>query len=653
MTVLAAAPAPLISANRRIFIMSALLLTTGLESLDNSFVPISFRDMIDDLDTSTSVIVWVTLGYFIAATGPMLFLARVGDRIGQARLFQMGTAVWALAMIACTWAPDVSTLIAFRMVQGLGLGMFLPATFSIGAQVYPESQRGRALGLLAAGNAIGFVLGPIFAGFLLDAYDWHAIFASRIPFGILAIALAYAAFAGTHVFASEKRRENYDFVGALLLTLCFLGILFGFNRLPVEDNHLDWFVWAVLAAGIVFFVLFIRQEQRSPDPLLDVTLFRISPVFTKTAIAYIAMFASFPVILFVLPIFMLVGMEVRPWDMGLILAVGALCTFLLSPFAGRLADRYGAARMCTIGTLLAVAAFLSLLLIDVNGSPLWLLVPLALRGVGMGLFFSPNNALLMSSVPKEHMGMAAGMIGTLRQAGFAIGMAVIAALFTALQDGFEGGWSREALHLISPDTAFVLTRVVEEGGNWSPEMMLFILRMSAIVCSGVLILTLVNSMPRLQMTSRRQLAVLGVAAVASVGGAILFASLSGIQVQADSSAAIVRSADDEEPVAFGSASREAIVLAAITYATAADAFGDQCAVCHGEDGHGLPDLGVDLIASAFIPSASDSDLASFIRSGRDTDAPGNLTGRAMPAFPDLEPRSIDLLVAYVRGLRYR
>jgi MFS family permease len=160
MTVLAAAPAPLISANRRIFIMSALLLTTGLESLDNSFVPISFRDMIDDLDTSTSVIVWVTLGYFIAATGPMLFLARVGDRIGQARLFQMGTAVWALAMIACTWAPDVSTLIAFRMVQGLGLGMFLPATFSIGAQVYPESQRGRALGLLAAGNAIGFVLGP-------------------------------------------------------------------------------------------------------------------------------------------------------------------------------------------------------------------------------------------------------------------------------------------------------------------------------------------------------------------------------------------------------------------------------------------------------------------------------------------------------------
>jgi EmrB/QacA subfamily drug resistance transporter len=653
MTVLAAAPTPSISFNRRIFVMAALLLSTALASLDSSFVPIAFRDMIDDLDTSTSVIVWVSLGYLIAATGPMLFLARIGDRIGQARLFQIGTAVYSLAMIACTWAPDVGSLVALRAVQGLGMGMFLPATFSIGTQVYPESQRGRVLGLLAAGNAFGFVLGPIFASFLLDAYDWRAIFAARIPIGILAIALAYAAFAGTHKFASPKRRQTYDFIGALLLTFCFTGLLFGFNRLPVEDNHLDWFVWGVFAIGIAMFALFVRQERRTPDPLVDVELFRLSPTFTKTAIAFVAMFASFPVTLFVLPIFMIAGMEVRPWDIGIILGVGALSTFLTSPFAGRLADRYGAARICTIGTLMAVTGFMSLLLIEIDTPPLWLLIPLILKGVGTGLFFSPNNALLLSSVPKEHIGMAAGMIGTLRQAGYALGLAVIASLFTALQDGFESGWSRAALQLLSPDSATAVARMFEEGGIWSPEMMLYIFRVSAIICSGILILTLVNSIPRLQMTVRRHAAAFGLAAVVAVGGVLVFGSLSSVSIQGSAATAASRPDGFKQPVAFGMSSRVAKALPPVVYATPADAYGDRCAACHGSDGRGLPDLGVDLTVSHFIAGASDPDLAAFIVSGRAVGAPENRTGRDMPGFADLDPRSMDLLVAYVRGLRFR
>src|SRR5262245_23780714 len=106
--------------------MTALLLATAMASLDSSFMPLAFPDMIDDLDSSTNEIVWVALGYLITATGPMLLAARLADAFGHVRMFQVGTVVYSLAMIACTWAPDVPVLIGLRLVQGLGMAMFLP-----------------------------------------------------------------------------------------------------------------------------------------------------------------------------------------------------------------------------------------------------------------------------------------------------------------------------------------------------------------------------------------------------------------------------------------------------------------------------------------------------------------------------------------------
>ena len=120
----------------RASLMSGLVIATVMGSLDSSFVPLTFQDLIVKLDTSTSVVVWVALGYLIAATGPMLFFARVGDRSSHARLFRIGTLVYGAAMTACGLAPDVAWLIALRCVQGLGMALFLPATFALAARAY-------------------------------------------------------------------------------------------------------------------------------------------------------------------------------------------------------------------------------------------------------------------------------------------------------------------------------------------------------------------------------------------------------------------------------------------------------------------------------------------------------------------------------------
>jgi len=620
------------SRGRVLLIMSALLLSTLMASLDSSFLPLAFPDMIDDLDSSTSEIVWVALGYLIAATGPMLLAARIADAFGHVRLFQAGTVIYSLAMIACTFAPDVPVLIGLRLVQGLGMALFLPTTFAIATRIYGPEQRGRALGLLQAANAAGFILGPIFAGWLLDAYDWRATFASRIPFAILTIGLAVFALDFRQPMAVAGASRRFDIAGALYLTLALFGVLFGCTRLPVEDNHLDPLAWAIFAAGFVFFWLFLRRERTCPEPLIDLGLFTGSPAFTRACIAFAAMFASLPLTLFVLPIVLINGLEMRAWDVGFIMAVSAVCTTVMSPWAGRAADRWNAEWLASAGALVRGTGYLMLLLVTVNTTPGSLYLPLIVIGLGTGLFFSPNNALLLANAPPERAGMVSGLFGTIRQAGYALGFALIASLFAATQDYYETNWTRTGFGHLTPDTAGQLTTIFEEGGIWSPEMLIFILRVSAIVCAAILLLALFNSLPRLAMTGRRQIAALGASVGAAFLGVYALVMLvpGGVVVRED-----LADAAEASPAvaAFGMPVRLAVATTAVVPAAApGDRFAENCVACHGTDRRGVPGLGVSLADSAYVRQASEAELRAFLRKGRMPDDKASVTGRAMPAF---------------------
>lgn len=501
MTDTAANTGPDLSATRRKTIISTLLLATVMASLDSSFTPIAFADMIDDLDTSTAVVVWVALGYLIAATGPMLIMARLADRFGRATLFKLGATLYSGAMIACGFAPDIDTLILLRAVQGVGMAMFLPTTFTLATEVYPPNERGKALGLMAAGNAFGFVLGPIFAGWLLDAYDWRALFVARIPLAMITILLAWSVLGP--IGRVLRKRDYYDLPGAIFLTIALFGLLFGFNRLPVEDNHLELWVWVIFVAGLVFFWLFLRHERKCSDPLVDLNLFRDHPIFTKASAAFTFMFVSMPVYLFVLPILLLNGLEMLAWDVGLIMAIIAVVTTLTATPAGRLADRFGAAIPCVFGAISTLIGYGILFLVPLDNPIPMLIAGMIFTGLGVGLFTSPNNALILSDVPPERMGMSSGLIGTFRQTGYAVGFAVIASLFTAVQDYLEEAWTIYAMSPLSIDAAHMSVGFFDAGSVNSPEVLIFIFRMTAIICAAATIPMIVNSIPNIRMTAAR------------------------------------------------------------------------------------------------------------------------------------------------------
>ena len=645
----------------RIFlIMSSLVLSSVMASLDSSFTPIAIPDMIDKLDSSTSEIVWVALGYLIAASGPMLLAAKMADGLGHARFFQIGTLIYGLAMIACAWAPDANTLIILRFIQGFGMALFLPTTFAIATAMYGPDKRGSALGILQAANAVGFVMGPVFAGWLLDAYDWTAIFWSRIPFAILAILLAFLALGFKHPFRFSKRQQTYDYLGAVYLTLSLYGILYGCNKLPVEDNHLDPLVWIIFTLGFALFFLFIKQERQHPDPLIDLSLFTKSNDFTKASIAFASVFASFPVYLFILPIIMINGLEMKAWDAGLALGLAALATLIISPIAGNLSDRAGPEKLCMSGAILTGVGYMLLFLVNADSTVLSILPAMALIGAGTGLFFSPNNNLMLASAPPERAGMVSGLFGVLRQSGYALGFAVTASLFTAIQNWFDLEWAYSSVKLGSLQSADSITNIYHQGSQWSPETLVFILHIGVLLCSSILIITLVNSIPKIRLQTSRQISVI----LASLIVAVLTMgsySLNAPGIIDDSEDQSIIKANTPNVLAFGMSSRNYDLGLEVSSTNTEvmdnikpDEISNQsylmrCGFCHGSNLEGIPSLGITLEDSLFLQNMDINQTIEFLKAGRMPNSEDSISGGVMPGFSWLPESELEEIATFIKS----
>ena len=645
----------------RIFlIMSSLVLSSVMASLDSSFTPIAIPDMIDKLDSSTSEIVWVALGYLIAASGPMLLAAKMADGFGHARFFQIGTLIYGLAMIACAWAPDANTLIILRFIQGFGMALFLPTTFAIATAMYGPDKRGSALGILQAANAVGFVMGPVFAGWLLDAYDWTAIFWARIPFAILAILLAFLALGFKYPFRFSKRQQTYDYLGAAYLTLSLYGILYGCNKLPVEDNHLDPLVWMIFTLGFVLFFLFIKQERKHPDPLIDLSLFTKSNDFTKASIAFASVFASFPVYLFIFPIIMINGLEMKAWDAGLALGLAALATLVISPIAGNLSDRAGPEKLCMSGALLTGVGYMLLFLVNADSTVLSILPAMALIGAGTGLFFSPNNNLMLASAPPERAGMVSGLFGVLRQSGYALGFAVTASLFTAIQNWFDLEWAYSSVKLGSLQSADSITNIYHQGSQWSPETLVFILHIGVLLCSSILIITLINSIPKIRLQTSRQISVIlasTIVAVLTMGSY----SLNAPGMIDDSGDQSIIMASTPNVMAFGMSSRNydldeeanpintEVVDNVQPGEISNQSYLMRCGFCHGSNLEGVPGLGVTLADSLFLQNMDIKQTIEFLNAGRMFDSEDSISGGVMPGFSWLPESELEEIATFIKS----
>jgi EmrB/QacA subfamily drug resistance transporter len=405
-----------------------LLLVTSLgallASITSGTLVIALPQILRDLHTDLFALLWIIVGYTLVVTVLVLNAGRLADRFGRARTFTLGLAIFTLASAFCAIAPGVITLIAGRIVQGIGGAFMFANSSALVTDAFPRRELGRALGINAMVVGAGLMLGPILGGWL-TAFGWRFVFWFNVPLGLVGLVAAWLILVERH---PPERNLSLDWLGSgiYLVTLMALMTSLAFGGIY------GWTTWWVLGGFVAFIVLvpvLLWVEGRVRSPLIDLTLFE-DRLFTMGNLTGLLNGVARNSVLFLL-VFYLQGVKgADPVTAGIELAPLAVGLLVLSPISGALADRFGSRALATAGMLVTAVGLAGLLTIQVD-TPFWQLVLWQLViGAGSGLFNAPNTSAVMGVVPPAKRGIGAGMRAMLVNTGFIVSIALAIGLMT-------------------------------------------------------------------------------------------------------------------------------------------------------------------------------------------------------------------------------
>lgn len=392
-------------------------------SVVNTLLPVLGRA----LGTSVAGIEWVTTVYLLVISGLLLSVGRAGDLFGHKRFYLAGFAVFVAGSAFCGLARSATLLIGLRAFQALGASMLMATGPAILTRSFPMTMRGRALGALGTFTYLGLTVGPSFGGWLAGAYGWPSVFYINVPVGVAAILLAMRSVADDRV---EVRHERFDFVGAGLFTTGLVALLIALN----QGHAWGWTsapTLALIALSAALLVAFVRVELRREHPMLDLSLFR-GRVFSAAAASALLNYACVYSVLFVLPFLLIQGRGLTASRAGIVLTAQPIVMAAVAPVSGTMSDRLGSRGLATAGMFVLGIGMVLLALLVTHGSLGAIAGALAVVGLGVGTFVSPNNSALMGAAPMHRQGIASGVLATARNVGMVLGVGYAGAVFTTV-----------------------------------------------------------------------------------------------------------------------------------------------------------------------------------------------------------------------------
>lgn len=398
-----------------------------MASLDRNIIIIALPSIANELHTSLITLVWIAIGYWVVTASMLLTFGRLADMFGRVKLYNLGFALFTIGSGLCYVSQTGEQLIVFRIIQALGAAFIFSNSSAILSDSFPESERGKALGINQISIVVGSVMGLVIGGALTSYFGWRSIFWINIPIGIFATLWAFSKLKELGTIKKEK----IDWLGNLLfagglITLLF-GITFGsFHLLNIFEIIL------FVMAGISLLLLFYKNEKKVSFPMMDLALFRLR-LFTSSNIAIFFNSLARGAFTFVM-VFYLQGptMLLNPLDSGIYLIPVSLALAIVAPITGWFYDKYRSQIISQTGLIVSAIGFILLATMGSRISYIDAILPLALIGSGMGIFTSPNRASIMNSVPPNRRGVAAGISTTLVMTGSAFSIGLVFLIFSAL-----------------------------------------------------------------------------------------------------------------------------------------------------------------------------------------------------------------------------
>src|SRR6266849_357831 len=392
-------------------------------TLDNLVVTTALPVIRRDLHAGLGSLEWTVNAYTLTFAVLLLTGAALGDRFGRKRMFTIGISIFTLASAAAALAPSIGALDAARAVQGLGGAIVMPLTLTILSGAVPPERRGLALGAWGGISGLAVAIGPLVGGAVVSGISWHWIFWLNVPIGLVLAPLALR-----RLDESRGVDSALDLPGLALASSGLLGIVWGL----VRGNEHGWTSLGIvtpLVLGTLLVIAFVAWELRTEAPMLPMEFFR-NRTFALTNVASLLMFFGMFGSIFLLSQFFQTVQGYSPLQSGLRVLPWTAMPMLVAPIAGALSDRFGGQRFMAAGLALQAAGLIWIAAVSTPTIPyIDLVVPFALSGIGMGLFFAPVANVVLSSVRPEQEGKASGATNAIRELGGVFGVAVLASVF--------------------------------------------------------------------------------------------------------------------------------------------------------------------------------------------------------------------------------
>ncbi|GHB24512.1 MFS transporter [Streptomyces xanthochromogenes] len=419
---------------RRMLILAICCMSLLIVSLDNTVLNVALPSMQKELHADVSGMQWTIDAYTLVLASLLMLSGSTADRIGRRRVFKAGLILFTIGSVLCSLAPNLESLVAFRMVQAVGGSMLNPVAMSIITNTFTDPrERARAIGVWGGVVGISMAAGPIVGGVLVETVGWRSIFWLNLPVGLLALFLTWRYIPESR--APKPRRP--DPVGQLLI-IALLGSL---TYAIIEVPSAGWASPQILGFGalaLASLAALLVYEPRRAEPLIDLRFFRSVPFSGATVIA-VSAFAALSGFLFLNTLYLQNARGLSALNAGLYMLPMAALTFVCAPLSGRLVGSRGPRLSLLVAGVAMAASGLLFAVFDAERTTALLFTGYVLFGLGFGMVNAPITNTAVSGMPRSQAGVAAAVASTSRQIGQTLGVAVIGAVLAGGMAGVAPG----------------------------------------------------------------------------------------------------------------------------------------------------------------------------------------------------------------------
>ncbi len=426
------------SANYKWWVFASVALGLFLTVTDQSGINIALPRIAEHFGADLPSAQWIALGFTLSTSLMFMPVGRLSDIFGRTQVFMLGFVVFVLAAAIGGTAVAFPLLIAAKLLQGVGVAGIEANGMAMVADIFPEKERGKAIGLYMSIIGAGAVGGPVIGGTLVSLLGWRSIFVASGCVGIVALVLAAVVLRrGVGIQSADSPgKSSFDWTGAGLsavVLVCFL--------LSITNGHkLGWDSPAILGGfGVAMAALaaFVWWEGKAEAPMLDLSFFK-SKVFTLGVSARFLSFLAGSAVYFIMPFYLVQGLGLEPSTAGLLMVPGSIAIAVWGPLSGRLSDRIGTRWLTVAGMALTTTGMLMFAALDENSSTFDVMLSILIEGTGIGLFSSPNTSAIMTAIDSRKFSVASAFLNLVRTSAGLSGIAIFTAIvvFTMSSQGF-------------------------------------------------------------------------------------------------------------------------------------------------------------------------------------------------------------------------